>query len=721
MTICALPIDRRTMLKGGGAGILAIAVPLPRPARSAAPAQQPPTPAAMAGANAGDGMLTAYVVVDPNGDVRVLSPVAEMGQGTHTAHAAIIADELGVDLARVTVETALPADPYRAGGIMMTSGSAGVRRWLGPLRKGAAQARDMLRAAAAARLSVPLDQVVIEDGMALDRSGRRIPIGALVPAAAALPPPADPALKPVGQLRYRGRTVPRLDVPAKVRGTAVYGLDFRLPGLLYACAALTPVFHGDIQAHDDRAARAVAGVRDVVRIPGGVAVVAETTWAALRGAALIQLTPAPTAQDDLDSARIDAAMRSGLDAGEAPVAKAEGDLHGGFAAAVRTVEADYAVPYLSHAPLEPFAATLRSTPGMLEIWAPTQFQERILRAAARAAELPADRIVLRTGLIGGAFGRRLTEEWVAPAVAVARALAGRPVTFFWSRETEFAQGWYRPAQMARLKAGLAADGSIRALSVRIAGPSLRMEFLPAFIRPGDLDPSSVQDLPEIRYARGAYRLDNAVRHVPVTAAPWRAVGATHNAFFLECFIDELAQAAGRDPVDYRRGLLAHDRRALEVVSLAADRGGWFSAPPAGRARGFAFFESYGSLCAQVVEVSLEAGRPRVHRVTAVLDCGEVLLPDAARSQVEGSIIQGLSAALYEAATIADGAAMQRNFDSYRIMTFPEAPEIAVHLIGNGDPMGGVGEPGLPPVAPAVTNALHRLTGRRIRRLPLLVS
>jgi isoquinoline 1-oxidoreductase subunit beta len=715
-------LSRRTLLQGLGGLTVAIALPAEVFAQGTPPAP-PSTLKAGAGANATADMLTAYVIVGPDGRVKVLSPTTEMGQGSHTAHAAIVADELGVSIDQVSVETALPADSFRWGGSMGSGGSWGVRRWAPLLHKGAAQAREMLIAAASVSLNVPAAALTLSDGQVRHAgSGRSLPIGGLVAAAAKLTPPESPTLRSPAEFRYVGKGTPRLDIPAKVTGRQIYSQDFRLPGMLYACARFNPVFHGTVSAIDDKAALAVRGVRKVVPIPGGAAVVADSSWAAMRGADALVMTPAPSANDGLNSAGLTAAMAEGLGAATAVEAKALGDVAAALKGAARTVTADYQVPYLAHAPMETWSGTALLKDGGLELWLPTQVQDRSLRTAAATSGLAQDRITLHTLLLGGGFGRRLTADDAVPSlVACAQALPGTPVKLFWRREDEFERGWFRPAQSARLTAGLTKDGEVTGLHIRTSGPSLTMEFVPGRIKEGELDRASVQDLPDVRYRLPAYRVDYAMRHIPVTVAPWRSVGATQNAFFLECFIDELAAAAKQDPVAFRRRLLAHDARALAVVNLAAEKANWGQRLPAGQARGFAFFESYGSLAAHVVVASLKDGQPRVHHVTAVLDCGDVVLPDGARSQVEGGVIQGLSTALYEAATISGGQTVQKNFDSYRLLRFPEAPTVDVHFIRSGKELGGVGEPGLPPAAPALANAISTLTGKRVRSLPIVTA
>jgi isoquinoline 1-oxidoreductase beta subunit len=456
-------------------------------------------------------------------------------------------------------------------------------------------------------------------------------------------------------------------------------------------------------------------VIEVVPIPGGAAVVANSMWAAMRGGAALDITWKPTDHDRLTSADITAAMKAGLDSREAAVARNDGDVDAALRGAARVVEADYEAPFLAHTPLEPYNINVRIDGDRLEIWAPTQNQDRLVNRVVRDTGWAADKIRLHTMLQGGGFGRRLYEDIPGSAVIVARAV-GRPVKLFWSREDEIGQGWYRPAQMARMRAGLDASGKVVGLSIRTAGTSMQRDFNSST---RELDASSVQTLDDTRYRTGTYRVDYARRQVPVPTMPWRSVGATQNGFFMECFLDEVAEAAGKDPVELRRELLAHDARALRVVNTAAERAGWGTPLPAGRARGFAYVESYGSLCAQVAEVSMQDGRPVVHRVVVALDCGKQVLPDGVRSQIEGGVIQGLSTALGEKIVIADGRVQNANFDGYKVLRVDEAPPvIEAHVIESGERMGGVGEPPVPPITPAVANAVSRLVGRRIRRLPI---
>lgn len=666
--------------------------------------------------------LTAWLEISADSRVKLWSPTTEMGQGTHTAHAILIADELGVPLSAITVEAAHPADPFRRNGSMSSGGSWGVRAWETPLRKAAAQARMALIQDAALTHKANFSELDILDGEV--KRGKRTlgPIGRYAQGAASRPLLADPPLR---STRPRAGTAqPRLDLPPKVMGDPVYASDLSLPGMLHACARLSPVFGAALDSLDDAPAKAVRGVVAVVPLPNGAAVVAENSWAAIKGAEALEPRFKPTPHDSLDSAAISRRMAEALErTAAADAGRADGDFASALKAAHRTLTADYEVPYLAHAPLEPWTATVRFNPeGTLDVWAPTQAQDRLLTAITAASGLPADKVRIHTTLLGGGFGRRLRDvEGIRDAVLTARAI-NRPVRFFWKREDEIGQGWYRPAQMARLTATLSPTNQLTGLSIRTAGPSMIMDFAaPATpIEEGGLDMTSVQSLHDTRYRFGAYRLSYAMAREAVPTAPWRAVGSTQNGYFLEAFLDEVAKAAGQDPYQLRRTLLAHDPRALNVLDTAAREAGWGTPLLPGRARGIAYVESYGSLCAEVVEASLEDGRPRVHKVTVALDCGRIVSRDGVVSQCEGGVIQGLSAALGEAVHIANGRATNTNFDSYTLLRLPDAPtDISVHIIESGEPIGGVGEPPLPPAAPALVNALFALTGKPIRKLPIL--
>jgi len=692
-------ISRRQFIAGSGGLVVAVSVPWSASGSNAA--------------SAAAGSLTAYLDIGPDGTVTFFSPTTEMGQGTHTGHAVIIADELDVPLSRVRVETAEPADPFRRNGRMSSGGSWGVRFWHDALHRAAAQAREMLVAAAAAQLSVARDSLATEAGEVVHAaSGKRLSYGSLAAKAALLPPPASPAFRDPGKYRYIRGKAPRVDIPAKVRGEPVFASDVERPGMLYACARLSPVFGAEVESLDPKTAQAIPGVLQVVQIPGGAAVVARDSWSAMRGAEALAIRFKRTPHDALDSATISRQMHAGLEAdAEAIEAQNDGDVAEAFSGAAKTVEAVYEAPYLSHSPMEPWTCTLEyDSDGVLHLWAPSQSQDLYRSVAAKTAGLPDEKLRIHTTLLGGGFGRRLRADGVPGAVHTVMAVR-KPVKFLWTREDETAQGWYRPAQVARMRAALDQDGRVTAMALRTAGPPLSNSSSPNGLRKGDIDSSYKP--------ASAFRVDWVRVDQPVPMAPWRSVGATQNGYFMECFVDEVARAAGKDPYRLRRELLGHDARALKVIDTVAEAAGWGTPPAAGRARGMAFVESYGSLCAEVAEVSLRDGRPRVHRVVCALDCGSVVLPDGVRAQVEGGVVMGMSAALREQVRIEHGRAMNTNFDQYRLARISDAPErIDTIIIESGQTMGGVGEPPLPPIAPAIANALFALTGKPARRLPL---
>lgn len=699
-------VDRRAFLAASGGLVLA---------------------APLAGhAKAGDvaGTVTAFLRIGMDGAITVLSPTVEMGQGTWTAHAAIIADELGVDLAKVSVENPQPADPFRRGGNMGSAGSWGVRAWVGPLRKAAAQAREMLTSAAAARWNVPANELTIRpDGrVAHVRTGRAIAFADIAADAGKLTPPANPALRPAASRRYVGTNQKRLDTPAKVRGTHVYAQDLKLPGMLYACARLSPVFKAEVERLDAASAKAVPGVVDVVAVPWGAAVVATSTWAAMKGADALDITWKSTGKEGEDSAAISAAIRAGLDAdAEARVARREGDLDAAFKGAARVITADYEVPYLAHMCMEPWSCTAMFAGDRLEIWAPTQGQDRVLQEAAAASGLKPEAIMVNSLQPGGGFGLRLVAEHVPAAVICAKAM-GRAVKYFHRREDEITQARYRPVMAARLSAALSADNKIIGLTFRSCGPSLARQIM-GRLPDGQADWAGVQNMADVRYDWGAVRYDNVVRDFSAPLAAWRAVGATHNAWFVEAFMDEVARSVGEDPVSFRLKHLSADvprqARARRVVERVAQAASWSEAPAAGRRKAIAYFESYGALCAQVAEGELENGTLRVHKVTCVLDAGEIVMPDQARQQVEGGIVQGLSAALFEAAPVAGGKSVKTNFDAYRVMRINEAPQVETVFINSGETIGGVGEPPTPPAIAVAGNLMAALTGQPVRSMPLV--
>jgi len=682
---------------GAAAAGLVLSVPL-RQALAAAPARLEPN---------------AFLSVGEGGDVDVWVARSEMGQGVRTALPMIVADELGVDLGRVRVREAL-ADPCY--GQMMTVGSTSVRNGWEPLRKAGATAREMLVAAAAARWRVPAGACRAERGEVLGPGGRRTPFGELVSRASRLPVPADPPLRDPATFRLVGRPLHRLDSAEKLTGRAVFGIDVVRPGMLYGAVARAPAWGAKVASFDGARALEVPGVRGVHPVSTGVAVVASSTWAAFRGREALQVSWDEGPNAGLDSAEIHRSLETGL---MSPTGTARKDGAGAAAleGAARRIEAVYELPFLAHAPLEPMNCTAEVRRGSAEIWAPTQGPQQLQEAVARALGLEAREVVVHTTLLGGGFGRRANPDFAVEAAEVARA-AGAPVKVTWDREDDLAHDRFRPVSLHRLAGGLDAQGRVVAWAHRVAAPSILMQALgrPSFAPGGPPDVvSGAHDPP---YAFPALEVDYALVETAVPVWYWRSVYPSQTAFANECFVDELAAAAGRDPLELRLELLAHDPRMAAVVRLAAQRSGWGAPLPAGRGRGMACHLDVGTRVAEVAEVSVADGVVRVLRVVAAVDCGLCVNPDIAAGQIEGGIVFGLSAALKGEITVERGRVRERSFDDYPLLRLDEAPSVEVHFVESAAPPAGLGEPGVPPIAPAVANAVFAATGVRARRLPL---
>jgi len=689
-------VNRREFLKTGAAAgatlVIGLYLPALDPRASHAPAaRQPFKP-------------NAWIEIRPDGTVTIWTGRSEMGQGVRTAMPMIVAEELEADWTRVRVAQA-DADP--AYGDQFTVGSRSVRSGFEPLRKAGAAAREMLIGAAALTWDVPRDACRARNGLVEHVStGRCLGYGDLAARAATLPVPADPPLKPTSEFRILGKRMPRLDTPDKVSGAAVFGLDVRVPGMVYAVVARCPVFGGHVRTFDPTPALAVPGVQRVVQISSGVAVVAERTWAAFQGKKALKIewdegATARWSSDGIWSAFAAAATRPG------EVVRAVGDVDANLKAATQTVEAVYQAPYLAHACMEPMNCTAQVRGGRCEIWAPTQSPQGIQRAAARATGLPVDAITVHVTYLGGGFGRRGGPvDYATEAVELAQKIAV-PVQVVWTREDDIQNALYRPATYNVLRGGLDARGAPLAWSHRLVGPE-GGSFL--ITRGAD----------ELIYPVPHFRLERVIEDPGIPVAPWRGVGPSQNGWVVESFVDELAHAAGKDPYAYRRELVAGQPRLLGVLDLAAQRAGWGTAPPPrGRSRGIALWQFGETFLSQVAEVSVAPdGTVRVHRVVCAADCGILVNPDTVEAQLQGAIVFGLTAALYGEITIERGRVAQSNFSDYRMLALAEMPEIEVHLVPSEAPPSGVGEAGLPPIAPAVGNAIFAGTGKRIRRLPI---
>ena len=696
----------------------------------------PPRPARAQGDTTHGRKVTAYLTIQPDGRIILRSPFAEGGQGVHTATAQIVAEALDADLAAFTVETAPAGADYQilAGGTRrFTGGSFSIRGSHDHFRLIGATARAMLVTAAAQRLAVPPADITTEPGFALHAaSARRIPYGELAEAAAALPVPSDAAPKP-GPFRLVGKPERRLDSHDKSTGRARYAIVMRVVGMLHGAVRHAPRAGADPGAVlNDAALRALPGGHSIHRLPGAVAVLADSFWRARRAVEAAQvawaaLSGQPVVAEDFSSALMLDTLRAQADAPGNPAGDTRGDAPAAISAATRVVSADFDAPYLAHAQLEPPSATVRFNPdGTLDIWTPNQAPEIFRAIAAREAALAEDRIRVHSPPMGGFFGRHFAYGPIHPmnqAIRLARA-ANRPVKVTWSREEEFARDAFRPMGFARLRAGLGPDGRITALFATIPGEGpVARHFGAARLGDPPVDPSAVEGIAQKPYDIPNRRIEWVHVPHPVNIGFWRSVGHSMNDFFYEAFLDEVADAAGQDPLAFRRAHLAHSPRHLALLDAVADlAGGWRRGPfdaadGTRRARGIAMASPFGSEVATIAEVSLREGKVVVHDLFIAIDPGSIVNPAIIRAQLEGAAAMGLSAACFEEVGFEDGRPIPRNFDGYRILARAAMPKVHVRIVESGAPMGGIGETGTPGVPPAIANAIAALTGRRLRSLP----
>ena len=704
----AMTLTRRTLLKGGltlGAGlVIGFELPLSRQAR----AQQP-------------GMFAPnqWLKIDRDGIVTITNSVPEMGQGSMTTMPMIVADELDADWGKIKVEQA-PANPaLYANPVTKTQsygGSRGVRDHLEMWRKAGAAARTMLKQAAAQEWGVPESEVDTEPGTVIHRpSGRKLMYGQLVDRAAQLPVPQDPKLKTKDQFRYIGKEgIARLDIPLKTDGKAIYGIDVKVPGAQVGSIERCPVFGGKVETFDASAANAIKGVSHVVQVTNGIAVVGDSFWSVMKGrrALKVKWNEGPLA--NLSSAEI---TRGYQDLAKQPgqVARKEGDAEKVLGGGGKVIEAVYQVPFLEHACMEPMNCTASVKADRCEVWVPTQNPGGHQALAAKITGLPLEKVTINTTLLGGGFGRRGEPDFVTDAVETSKAIGG-PVKIIWTREDDLQHGFYRPATYNVFKAALDAQGTPTAWWNRIVGPGILIQKgrAPA----GSIDPAAVEGARNHPYDIPNILVEWKEKDFGVPIGFWRSVGSSQNAFITESFIDELAHAAGKDPYEYRRALLGKAKRHKTVLETAATKANWGAPLPAGRARGIAVAFSYGSYAAHVAEVSVTPdGQLRVHKLVCAIDCGIAVNPDQVRAQMEGGAVYAMTG-LFDQITLDKGRVQQSNFHDYPMLRIAEAPVVETHIVDSGEAPGGLGEPGVPPVAPSICNAVFALTGKRIRTLPI---
>jgi isoquinoline 1-oxidoreductase subunit beta len=713
------PLARREFLKTAAAlsGGLCIAAYVPELAAGAR--EQ---------AAAGPGVFApnAFLRIAPDDTVTVIVNHSEMGQGIYTGLPMLLNEELQADWTKIKIEAALvdPAYNHTVFGVQMTGGSTTTPSEWERFRKMGAMARIMLIQAAAEKWSVPAESCEAQDGVVIHaQSGKKASYGSLAQAASQLKPPAEIPLKDPKKFTLIGKSVRRLDTPSKVNGTAQFGLDVRLPGMIYAVVARPPVFGGKVVSVDSSETLKVPGVQTVQQIPSGVVVIAARFWAAKLGRDKLKITWDHGPNAALSTSKMtEEFSRTSTTPGK--IARKNGDPQAALSSAARTITAEYDVPYLAHAMMEPLNCVVDLRADSCELWTGTQFETIDRLMAAKVAGLPPEKVKLNTTLLGGGFGRRANpaSDFVVEAVHVAK-IAKAPVKVVWTREDDLAGGWYRPKWHDRFVAGLDAEGNPVAWTHTIVGQSIMAgTAFESFAVKDGVDSTSVEGAADLLYGIPNLQVD---LHSPVIGVPvqwWRSVGHSHTGFSVEAFLDEVAHAGGKDPLDLRRKLLAKEPRMLATLKLVAEKSGWGKPLPKGIGRGIATHFSFDSYVAQVIEASVEKnGNVKVHRVFCAVDCGRAINPEIVKAQMEGSIIFGLTAALKTEITLENGMVQQKNFHDYQMLRMFESPAIEVYIVPSDAPPTGVGEPGVPPVAPALSNAIFAVTGKRLRRLPIRTS
>ncbi len=699
--------SRRSFLKAGAAasGGLLMALHLPGTLGQAMAAGPVSTP-------------NAWVHISDDNTITILSAHSEMGQGVHTAMPMLVAEELNVEMNQIKVVDAPPGAAYVNAllGAQITGGSTSVRAGWEKLRIAGAQVREMLISAAAAEWKVDRSQLKADKGMVLGPNGKKATYGALAAAASKLPVPEKPAIKDPKDFRIVGKRTKRLDTPAKTNGTAEFGIDVKLPGMVYATITQCPVIGGKVKSFDGAQAKAMPGVQAVVQVSDGVAVVADSWWRAKKAAEKLSIQWDEGAVASISDASMLEGNRAAAKSGKViPIIAAKGDVAHAIKGAAKVLEAEYVSPMQSHSPLEPMNFTAHVQGNKVLLIGPTQFQQGAQGAVAGALGVKPEDITLKTTFLGGGFGRRLELDFIVQAAEISKAV-GKPVKLVWTREEDMTHDYYRPMGVNHLKAGLDATGMPVGLHFKVTSQSVTQR---AFGLPKEtLDPFMAEaavtgyNVPNTQH-------DLVIHDTGFRVGYWRAVSHSMNAFANESFVDEMAKAAGQDPYAYRMKMLEGKPRYANVLKLAAEKAGWGKPVAKGRARGIALMEGYDSYMAQVAEVSLNKdGSIKVHKVTVAADVGHMVNPDTVEAQLQSSIIFGMGAVLKHQITMANGRVQETNYNSYEPVRMYEAPQIDIVLVKSTEKPGGIGEPGTAVAAPAIANAVAALTGKRVRRLPL---
>ncbi len=689
-------------------GALVIGFKLPRAAQAADGAAQVPE-------------VTHWIVIQPDDTVAIRIARSELGQGTFTGLAQLVAEELECDWSKVRPEYADVNEHVRRNRIfkdMSTGGSRGIRDSQEYVRQAGAAAREMLVAAAAQEWGVPASECKAAKGVITHPSGKRTTYGKVAAAASRLEIPKEPKLKDSKEWKLIGTSPARFDIPDKTTGKQIYAADVRLPGMVHASVVQCPVFGGKVKSFDESKVKGMRGVKSVVAGDDWVAVVADNWWRANQAIKALPVEWDVGENGNVSSESIKQFLRTGIEAKDAPVARKDGDAAGALAGAAKVIEAEYYAPYLNHATMEPQTATALVTDERVEVWVGTQNGEATIAAASETAGIPLENVYVHKMHAGGGFGRRGPhQEYTKQAVKIAQTMRGTPVRLQWSREEDMRQGRYRPVALVKLRGGLDKDGNWTAWHVRQADQSIIITVRPAMIKDG-VDPINTRCFQDNPYAVPNFINEYAMRNTHVPPGFWRAVAHTNNPFFRECFIDELALAAGKDPYQFRRPLL-QGKKDLGVLDAVAKAAGWDKPAPKGVHRGIAVVDSYGSFTAAVVEISVEGGSViDVKRVIVAIDSGHIVHPDAVKAQMEGGVIWGLSSVMHEEITIENGRVVQSNFADYPVLRLAETPKIETIIMPTGGFWGGVGEPPIGGVIPALCNALFAATGKRVRSMPL---
>lgn len=702
--------SRRTFLKTGAiaSGGLMLGIHLPGTMGEAVAAGTMYTP-------------NAWVHIADDNTITLLSARSEMGQGVYTSMPMLIAEELNVDISQIKVAAAPPAAVYVNAllGAQITGGSTSVRDGWEKLRVAGAQVREMLLSAAAARWGVDKDKLKADKGVITGPGGKKATYGELAEAASRMPVPEKPAIKDPKDFKIVGKRVKRVDTPAKVNGTAQFGIDVKLPGMVYATIVQCPVIGGKVKSFDASKAKAVAGVQDVVQVSDGVAVVASNWWQAKKASELLSIEWDEGAGASLSDESVIAATRQAAATGKVlEITKPQGDVAAAFQSAAKVMEAEYVTPMQSHAPLEPMNFTAHVQGDKILLIGPTQFQQGAQGAVAAALGVKPEDITLQTTFLGGGFGRRLELDFIVQAAQISKAV-NKPVKLLWTREEDFTHDFYRPAGVIQVKGGMDASGKPTAVHYKVASQSVTQR---AFGLPKDtLDPF-MAEAAVAGYNIANTKHDLVIHDTGVRVGYWRAVSHNMNAFANESFMDEMAKAAGKDPYQYRMDLLAGKPRFANVLKLAATKAGWGKPLPKGHALGIALMEGYDTYMAQVAEVSLDAsGNVKVHRVSVAADLGHMVNPDTVEAQIQSSVIFGMGAALKHQITMVNGRVQQTNYSTFEPVRMYEAPKIDITLVQSNEKPGGIGEPATAVVVPAIANAVAALTGKRVRRLPITAS